>query len=332
MFQTEINHFFQSFASDGLTIAMRFFSALGYPEFFLVLFMVLLFVVSIRKTYLLLILFLWTAAFTFIAKDYFDLPRPFHVDNTLALLDGQLPNDITFDFSKNGAANFWEPIPFEVLEITRKTDAFERGFPSGHSSIAIVLWGAMIFLFQKRWLTVIGIIMMIAIPLSRIYLGVHFLADVLGGIALGGVLLGIFYLFMSKRNRLTDFLQRDNIPFRWSIHSILLLFSPLPLLFFLPGRVSILVALLSGFSLGFLLLANRGLPSEEGTWLRRIGRLLAALGFTSLVAFLGYQLLQFFGMVENTFALFIFGVLVTLSLIWWSVEVGVRMGLYKRSI
>jgi len=330
MFQTEINHFFQSFANEGLTLVMRFFSALGYAEFFLILFLILFFVVSIRKTFLLLILFLWTAAITFIAKDYFNLPRPFHVDNTIQLLDGQLPNDVTFNFSKKGAIEFWGPLPFEVLEVTRKSGDYERGFPSGHSSIAIVLWGAMILLFRTRWLTIVGILMMIFIPLSRIYLGVHFLADVLGGIALGSALLSIFYFLLTRKNRLADFLQRTNIPFKWSIHSSLLLFSPLPLLYFLPGRVSVLVALLIGFSMGFLILAHKGIPSDEGTWTQRIGRMLLALGFSALVGVVGQRIISFLDLGESAIALFVLGLFIALSLMWISVEIGKRLGLYER--
>ena len=87
---------------------------------------------------------LWTAGITFFLKDYFDLPRPFHVDNTLELLDGKLPDGATFEFSKRGAKSFWEVLPADVVKATRQSEDVKNGFPSGHSSIAIAFCNAVV--------------------------------------------------------------------------------------------------------------------------------------------------------------------------------------------
>ncbi|MFZ4648363.1 MAG: phosphatase PAP2 family protein [Patescibacteria group bacterium] len=66
-------------------------------------------------------------------------------------------------------------------------------FPSGHSTLAVVLYGFVIYYFWKRTksramksvILAIGILFILAIGFSRIYLGVHFFSDILGGYLLG---------------------------------------------------------------------------------------------------------------------------------------------------
>lgn len=67
-------------------------------------------------------------------------------------------------------------------------------FPSGHSVVAITFYGVMGFLLIRylrsralRWVALGGSLLLVAlIGISRIYLGVHYPSDVLGGYALGG--------------------------------------------------------------------------------------------------------------------------------------------------
>ena len=76
-----------------------------------------------------------------------------------------------------------------------------HGFPSGHALAAAAFYGMLLVLLYKEirhrgWQQVIlwGILLLIVfIGLSRIYLGVHWPSDVLGGYALGGA-----YCFLAK--------------------------------------------------------------------------------------------------------------------------------------
>lgn len=72
-------------------------------------------------------------------------------------------------------------------------------FPSGHASAAVALYGGLAVV---AWLaaapavvrvlsTVIAVLVPLAVGVSRMYRGMHHLTDVLGGLALGGIWLGV---------------------------------------------------------------------------------------------------------------------------------------------
>lgn len=331
MFQTTINHFFQSFESPFLTSFMRFITTLGYMEFFIFFLLLLTFGIDYKKGFILFQVLLWTAAVTFIGKNYFELPRPFHVDNTLQFLDGQLPDENTFTFSKRGAKSFWEPLPADVLEVTRKTEHMEYGFPSGHSSIAIAFWGTLLCLFRQKWVRGICIALMILIPISRLYLGVHFLADVLGGIALGGLCWYIAYAMILKSNKRQAFFQQHHYPIALNSYSFFLLLLPLVYLYLLPSKVYILPAFIIGSGLGFLLLSQKGIPLNEGTPLHRLGRTAIGILLFISMSFILKKIVELVGMEGQAVAEFFKDLLSGLVLFWLVAEIAIKFGWYRRS-
>lgn len=85
-------------------------------------------------------------------------------------------------------------------DLNRLVEGNGPSFPSGHPMAAIALWGMLpvvVGLFTHRrviwWATVaFSGFMVAAIAASRVYLGVHWLSDVIGGLLIGAVfLLGI---------------------------------------------------------------------------------------------------------------------------------------------
>lgn len=68
---------------------------------------------------------------------------------------------------------------------TRFYDPAGRSFPSGHSTYATA-WVAAAATTGRRGLIAAAACIMVAVAVSRLYLHVHYLTDVAGGLALGG--------------------------------------------------------------------------------------------------------------------------------------------------
>ncbi len=78
-------------------------------------------------------------------------------------------------------------------------------FPSGHTTIAVALYGFIIYFLLKELPSglgravafFIGFLLIFLIALSRLYLGVHFFSDIIGGFLLGSLWL-IIGIVISK--------------------------------------------------------------------------------------------------------------------------------------
>jgi membrane-associated phospholipid phosphatase len=80
-------------------------------------------------------------------------------------------------------------------------------FPSGHSYFAVVFYGLVIYFwfrhFKETWkritILLIGGTFVVLLALSRIYLGVHWLTDVLAGLTASGVWLTMVITYMEYK-------------------------------------------------------------------------------------------------------------------------------------
>jgi membrane-associated phospholipid phosphatase len=105
---------------------------------------------------------------------------------------------------------------------------FDAGtiFPSGHTANAVVIWGLMALLavrHRRLWAAVAGILA-VTVGLSTIYLGTHWVSDVVAGWAAGGLVL----LAVPRMTPIVDWLERllarlvpsswrrPARPFRWA--------------------------------------------------------------------------------------------------------------------
>lgn len=97
----------------------------------------------------------WLLNLTF--KDLFALPRPFQTELGVA------------------------------SEAARAT-ARGPGFPSGHTQATTTFWLFLAFHHRRRWLYGVAVVAVVLVGLSRVWLGVHYPLDILGGLAAGLVL------------------------------------------------------------------------------------------------------------------------------------------------
>jgi membrane-associated phospholipid phosphatase len=102
-----------------------------------------------------------------VLKTLFRRPRPFQVDN-------------------------------EIVNIRPQTSS-GYSFPSGHTQGAATVFASAAIWLKKRYFTIATIIIIIMVAMSRMYIGVHFLTDVIVASLLGIGLSYGFAKFFSKR-------------------------------------------------------------------------------------------------------------------------------------
>ncbi len=59
------------------------------------------------------------------------------------------------------------------------------GFPSGHAQVSSGFWGYIGCKIRNKWIIFAGTVAVLSISLSRVYLGVHYAGDAIGGIIFG---------------------------------------------------------------------------------------------------------------------------------------------------
>ena len=86
-------------------------------------------------------------------------------------------------------AIFRIPRPFmkypELIQGKRQQTATGFSFPSGHSTTASSFYGGLCYSFKQKWIRALSIALIVLVPISRLYLGVHWPMDILIGTLIG---------------------------------------------------------------------------------------------------------------------------------------------------
>jgi membrane-associated phospholipid phosphatase len=144
--------------SPALDLPFKAFTFMGDQPFFMLLLPFVYWCVSRHMGARLAILFLFSTYLNAVAKVLAAQPRPYQYDPRVLLLH----------------------------------KASGGGFPSGHTQNAVVVWGYMASHLRRMGPWILAGCLMLLIPLSRLYLGVHFPIDLLGGYLLGATLLLLY--------------------------------------------------------------------------------------------------------------------------------------------
>ncbi len=99
------------------------------------------------------------------------------------------------------------PRPFQkgVVSPLRIETATSYAFPSGHVQSATSFWGVLTLFFRSTPIIVISVVMIVLTGLSRMYLGVHWPMDVIGGIILGLLTIGVGNLLYDEQQGFTKY-------------------------------------------------------------------------------------------------------------------------------
>ncbi len=209
----------QSFHSSLLDHVAMVASFIGTESFFLVFVPLFYWCFSKRDGVRLTLVFLLSAYVNSLCKEVFALPRP-----------------------EAGRVRVLYP-----------SSGGGYSFPSGHAQNAVVFWGWLARTLRWRPYTWAFAILVLLISLSRIYLGLHYPADVVGGWIAGVFILGALALVDLRISRR---------PIGWEGRLLPWAGVGLPLILFLlrshPVQAQIFGGML-GFCLGYLL---------ESRWLR----------------------------------------------------------------
>lgn len=84
-------------------------------------------------------------------------------------------------------------------------------YPSGHSTMAMCYFGTILFLvgkhmrpsFAKKAIMAGLILLILSIGMSRVYLGVHYPSDIMGGFALGAFIISLCALVYNGKHKST---------------------------------------------------------------------------------------------------------------------------------
>jgi membrane-associated phospholipid phosphatase len=331
MFQTELILFLQSFESDFLNYFFLSWTNLGYSRWTLLFLLIILFGVNFRYGFILMQAMMLNGLTSLWLKEIIALPRPAHVDLNVKLIGESAPNLTPFE--GQGAKSFFGRLPQDVVTSLRTNPPGSWGFPSGHTSNAMTLGGLLFLITKKRWIKLLSVAIVVFVPLSRMYLGRHFLGDVLGGYLIGLIFVFLIYKVALKSEWLFSFLLRKPRQLQWDRKVVLffLYMCILPFLLLLVPKINHgVVAAFLGLNIGFLLVWNHGIPEDRGTILQRIARIVIALAVFILANQILSRSSQLLFQPTPGIVEFAKNSLTILLCIWGSTELNIKLNLFKR--
>jgi membrane-associated phospholipid phosphatase len=172
----------QARESRALTVVMNGISLMGYTRVYIAIAIALAFVVRLRAGAALLVLLALTGVLTDGAKVLVSSPRPDAVDSGVRTLSASETMAESFRTSSAAAS----------------VDAEDgHGFPSGHVAATTAFFFGLLFLFRWPWAWKAMLVAVPVMAVSRIYLGRHFVGDVLGGFGIGVIAVSLAMLALT---------------------------------------------------------------------------------------------------------------------------------------
>jgi membrane-associated phospholipid phosphatase len=157
--QVEVLLWIQSYANPFLDLLMILLSFIGDEEFYMVVVPVIFLGVHKQIGFRLGVVLTCSTFANETMKWFFHTPRPIGVEGIRNLYVDSAPG---------------------------------YSFPSGHSQASATFWGYLATQVKRGWFTALAAMLVLSIMLSRLYLGVHWPIDVLGGLVFGLLVVSAF--------------------------------------------------------------------------------------------------------------------------------------------
>lgn len=202
--------FIQKFQTPLLDKLFQIVTRAGESSFFVLLFVLLFWCIDKKFAYKLGISYITNGLINISLKETFKIPRP---------------------IGEPGVQSFY----------TETAKGYS--FPSGHSQATSSVVTSVMTQLRRKWGYVVGVIIILSVALSRIYIGVHTLVDVVAG-----VLIGVLWVLIS--NKIFNYIDSSH---RKSLMLLYLVPVALSMFFFRTStfykRAGILTSLIMGYTL-----------------------------------------------------------------------------------
>jgi len=334
MFQTEPTICLQHLGNQFFTYLMQQITQMGYPSLIVPIIVIAIFGIDFKKSFLLFQLFMWTDMVTDILKILVGFPRPYYVDKKVINLENNITS--TSSFSGNEIKGIFALPDNQILNTFRLQEAYKSGslgFPSGHVSLTTALWGGSVTVFDNRLIKILTPFAMVLMAFSRVYLGKHFIGDVVGGAIVGLISIVVFEYFL-KSSLKQDFFKKESFElafrrenlffycFMFVIPIILVAFSLIG-----SHPLNTDMGYLLGMNVAYLLIIRKGIPDDTGTAGQRATRV-----FIALLLFEVSKMILDCGFCTNyLFAIEFLKTFIPASTIWVSVVICKKFNLYRRN-
>lgn len=154
-----------------------------------------------------------------------------------------LTGNITINSGLKNIFKSPRPIGSKGLESLRTSTATGYSFPSGHTQTSTTVWTVIINYFKKKWILVLGIIMILGAGISRLYLGVHWPIDVMFGWILGiSISLGFMKIF--------DYIDENK---KYYILFLILIVFAVLTYYFMSEELLKSIGMYTGFVIGYII-------------------------------------------------------------------------------
>ncbi|MDA1583971.1 phosphatase PAP2 family protein [Bacillus cereus group sp. TH230-1LC] len=151
-----------------LTAFFKLVSIIANETLYLIVISISYWCVSKRKAFHMIVMLCFSGYIGIVIKEFMKIPRPYTYDGIQSLYE-------------KSAASY--------------------SFPSTHVQLATTFWGSFVILCKKRIIWIIGIVFIILVAISRLYLCVHWLSDIIGAVLFSVI---VVYLYTKVTMGLSD--------------------------------------------------------------------------------------------------------------------------------